>query len=154
MLVRGKNAVISFQNTLPVSRDFQFTELRERFIWKKIIHNAYCRGNSSYSIHQLNYIHSVKTSRLIKLLFQSLHCLKPKMPVVHIPTHRAYFTSSLTASWKAHCLQGGWVWQGDSELPTDTTDAVPARLTGTTKSDSEAAFHTGRTCLYNGGRAC
>lgn len=85
------------------------------------------RGNSSYSIPQLNYIHSVKTSMLTKLLFQWLHCLKPKMSVVHIPTHRACFISSLTASWKAPCLQGEWVWQGAPELPTDSTDAAAAR---------------------------
>lgn len=85
------------------------------------------RGSSSYSIHQLNYIHSVKINMLIKLLFQWLYCLKPKMSVVHTPTHRACFISSLTASWKAHCLQGGWVWHGASELPTDSRDAAPAR---------------------------
>lgn len=85
------------------------------------------RGNSSYSIHQLNYIHSVKTNMLIKLLFQWLHCLKPKMSLVHTPSHRAGFISSLAASWKAQCLQRGWVWQGASELPTDSTDAAPAR---------------------------
>lgn len=49
------------------------------------------------------------------------------MSVVHTPTHRACFISSLTASWKAHCLQGEWVWRGASELPTDSTDAAPAR---------------------------
>lgn len=40
MLVLGKHAVISFQNTLPVSSDFQFTKLREIFLRKKIMHNA------------------------------------------------------------------------------------------------------------------
>lgn len=83
------------------------------------------KGNSSYSIHQLNYIHSAKTNMLIKQLFQCLHCLEPKMCMVHTPMHRACSPPSLTASWKAHCLQGACVWQGSSELPTAQVQLLP-----------------------------
>ena len=84
------------------------------------------RGDGSYLVHKLsslnpkNYLHSLKISLLIELLFQwlQLHCSEHERSGLHTPTPWAFFVSLLTSSCKVRCLQGGWLWQGASELHT------------------------------------